>query len=837
MARFAEFVAARYTDPMDVLAAHMEDAMAAAASVGAKLDGMPKLDGARHYLPNAAGVNERRHYYRASVEADPDGTVWPCVTFGTFKHGGTTAFWKPRDLVWREFEGANENAQTADPKRIAEYRRRAAEMLEAQERRTAERNAEEASGEKAAAETAAEVWAAAKPCNGHDYLTAKGVQAHGLRLASADHRARLYSKDDDAWRVVTAVRAGDLLVPMIDTDGMLWNLQRIDANGEKRFITGSRKRGLFHRIEGAGRAWLAEGYATAASVHAATGSAVIVGFDAGNLQFVAEALSGQVEAVAADHDANGAGLKGAKATGLPYAMPPAAGDWNDHASRHGLESVAQLLRQRAHHAPATSTGKTRAAGKAGAQPKAKPAANDNGAAIFSKANPYRTAIALADTHWTNNGCRALHHRIDGWFQYTGKRYEPRDVLEVRAQLWQHLDAALCYSGKGEQMELVPFSPKSSDVNNVADALGSHLFLRAGEIGRDCWLENVYGWDAHDVIAMQNGLLHLPTGAMAPHDPRFFSQTVLTFDYASDAPEPVNWLAMLRAQWAENPQAIECLQEYMGCMLAGDTRYHKALQLIGPRRSGKGTIARVMTQLMGGAENCPAPRLSQFGDRFGLACLLGKRAAVVADARLSGKADKQEIIASLLAITGEDSIDIDRKHRDSVSARLAVLLVICSNEMLHLPDASGALASRFLTLGTTQSFYGREDHDLDRKLSAELPGIFNWAVRGLRRLRANGRFTEPDSSVEAREEMTDLGSPVQAFVREMCVLEPTRWIATEDLFAAYECWAAPRRHTVIDLAVFGKALKSAHGIQKARPRVGGSRAQVYQGIALRCGGPL
>lgn len=342
---FAEFVAMRYADPLAILAEHIDAAIAAAATIGAKLDGLPTLDGARHYLPNQSGKKERRHYYRASVETDADGTVWPCITFGTFKGGGSTFLWKPRNIVWREFEGANNKATAADPERIAAFQRRAAELLADQERRNIERLEKERLGEQAAADVAVCVWATAEPCTAHSYLAAKGVAAYGLRVATTGHSARLYSKDDGVWRTVKVASAGDLLVPMVDAAGTLWSLQRIDAAGAKRFITGSRKRGLFHRIEGAGRAWLAEGYATAASVHAATGDAAVVAFDAGNLGAIAEALAGQIHAVAADNDESDAGRKGAEATGLPCALPPAVGDdWNDHAARHGLDSVASLLR-------------------------------------------------------------------------------------------------------------------------------------------------------------------------------------------------------------------------------------------------------------------------------------------------------------------------------------------------------------------------------------------------------------------------------------------------------------------------------------------------------------
>ncbi|WP_049275796.1 VapE domain-containing protein [Pseudomonas putida] len=343
MSKFADYVISHYADPAEVMAAHFDDAAAAAASVGAMLNTLPNLDGSRHYLPDLKSNDDKRHYYRANLETDKDGTVWPCVTFGTFKHGSATAYWKPRDLVWQEFQAANDN-QPANDDRRAEYRRRAAELQAKADAARAAREAQAEQGRQAAVDAAAIAWSAATDCIDHSYLSAKGVQSFGLRMATSDHRATLWNDQDGEWQDVLTARAGELLVPMTDAGGQLCNLQRIDATGRKRFLMGGRKRGTFHRIEGTGRAWMAEGYATAATVHAATGAAVVVAFDAGNLAEVARQLADQVGAVAADNDTNDTGRKAAEATGLPYAMPPTIGDdWNDHAARDGLQSVAQLL--------------------------------------------------------------------------------------------------------------------------------------------------------------------------------------------------------------------------------------------------------------------------------------------------------------------------------------------------------------------------------------------------------------------------------------------------------------------------------------------------------------
>ena len=121
----------------------------------------------------------------------------------------------------------------------------------------------------AAREVAARIWHAARPVGDeHPYLARKGVVAHGLRVFK-----------------------GALVIPICDAAGKLHSLQFIGASGTKRFLKGRRIAGLYFLIGVAGKVvCIAEGYATGASIHAATGYAVAVAFNAGNLGPVARAI-------------------------------------------------------------------------------------------------------------------------------------------------------------------------------------------------------------------------------------------------------------------------------------------------------------------------------------------------------------------------------------------------------------------------------------------------------------------------------------------------------------------------------------------------------------------
>ena len=103
---------------------------------------------------------------------------------------------------------------------------------------------------------------------------------------------------------------------------------------------------------------------------------------------------------------------------------------------------------------------------------------------------------------------------------------------------------------------------------------------------------------------------------------------------------------------------------------------------------------------------------------------------------------------------------------------------------------------------------RSSHGLTDRLMAELPSILLWAIVGWQRLRERGHFEPPDSGRELADELDALGSPVGAFVRERCRVDPAAEIERAALYSAWRQWceAAGRDHPG-SAATFGRDLRA------------------------------
>jgi len=399
--------------------------------------------------------------------------------------------------------------------------------------------------------------------------------------------------------------------------------------------------------------------------------------------------------------------------------------------------------------------------------------------------------------------------------------------DVRAQLYGWLeDASYVKDGAA-----IPFDPTRHKIANVVDALlgAEHI---PSDIEPPWWRQSNPPWGNDEIVAMQNGLLARSTRALYPHSPLLFNRHVLSFEFDPAAATPDSWHRFLDEVWVDDGESIATLQEIMGYILGGGTEQQKIFGLIGPKRSGKGTILRVLTALLG-AQNVVGPTLSGLATQFGLASLIGRPLAAISDARLGKQRDAYMAVERLLAISGEDTITVPRKYKDDWTGRLPTRFVLLSNELPAFEDASATIASRFILLMFRRSFYGRENPKLTAELLEEAPGIFNWALEGLDRLIARGAFVQPSASKSAIRHLEDLASPVSAFVRDRCHIDPDGKVSKDAVWAEWKEWAEDAGIKKGNKDLLVKDLRAVDpSITSTRPRADGKRVYMLAGLRLR-----
>lgn len=437
-------------------------------------------------------------------------------------------------------------------------------------------------------------------------------------------------------------------------------------------------------------------------------------------------------------------------------------------------------------------------------------------------NPMAVVRELEDAY-TRDGLLVVRHWRGAFMRWDTSRWVEVSNDAARSAAYGRLEHATYWSDTKEP-RLKSWAPTESKVTNVLGAMRAVTHL-SGATSPPCWLDD--RGTGETIVSCANGLLVVRDRSLIEHSPAYFNQVAVPFAYTPEAETPTRWLKFLDDTFPNDSEAVATLQEWFGYVLSGRTHHQKILLIVGPTRSGKGTIARVLTGLVGEG-NAAGPTLASLGTNFGLDPLRGKSLALISDARLGNRDNVATVVERLLSISGEDSITVDRKYREPWTGKLPARLMILSNELPRFGDSSGAITGRFIVLGTSMSFLGREDTSLSDALLTELPGVLNWSLDGLDRLEARGRFIMPTSSNDAIADLTELVSPISAFIDECCQL--CGEISRDQLYAQWVAWAGSNGHRVTSSGTFGKDLRSAvPGLGQKRPA---GEPRRYVGISLR-----
>jgi len=542
---------------------------------------------------------------------------------------------------------------------------------------------------KAAAARAAELVASARPATGNAYLTRKGLAERECLTLATTHKTG-----------GVTYRAGDVVVPLYDDTGALVNVQLINADGDKRTLKGGAVKGACHITEGqkqAGkRLWIAEGYATALTVHHLTGETVMVALSSVNLLSLASLARHQHPAcqiiLAADRDLSGDGqtkaAAAADACNGVIALPPVFGDWNDAFTLNGEDATRRALYD-AIRPPVQSPFDTMSEAEFTAMSTSEKAMRVH--------EHYGEALAV-----DANGQLLSRYENGIW-----KVIPPSDFARDVAGLFQRLRA--------------PFS--SGRIASVVETL--KLIIPQQET------------PARRLIGFRNGVLDTKTGTFSPHRKSYWLRTLCDVDFTppvagetleTHAPNFWQWLDRAAGGSADKRDVILAA---LFMVLANRYDWQLFLEVTGPGGSGKSILAEIATMLAG-EDNATSATIETLESPRERAALIGFSLIRLPDQeKWSGDG------AGLKAITGGDAVSVDPKYRDAYSTHIPAVILAVNNNPMRFTDRSGGVSRRRVIIHFPEQIAPAErDPHLKDKIARELAVI----VRQLMQ-----RFSDPMSA--------------------------------------------------------------------------------------------
>lgn len=205
-------------------------------------------------------------------------------------------------------------------------------------------------------------------------------------------------------------------------------------------------------------------------------------------------------------------------------------------------------------------------------------------------------------------------------------YSPVSDDDIRGRLTQWVRAEFMRVNAVERAAGASRPPQVRNVSlrligDVMNALRG-VCLLPSSVCPPAWIDDATGPEPPNVLSVANGLLDLASGRLIPPSASFFTFNAVGYAFDNDAPCPRMWERFLLDIWPDDFDSINCLQEWFGYLLTPDTRQQKLLFVLGPKRAGKGTIARVLKEVVG-ERNFTGPTLNGLTTNFGLSPLLGK----------------------------------------------------------------------------------------------------------------------------------------------------------------------------------------------------------------------
>ena len=266
-----------------------------------------------------------------------------------------------------------------------------------------------------------------------------------------------------------------------------------------------------------------------------------------------------------------------------------------------------------------------------------------------------------------------------------------------------------------------------------------------------------------------------------------SSIQVEYNYDPEALCP-KWEKFISEIMAEREPSIKLLQEMTGYILFNSCKLQKAFFLCGEGANGKSVFLNVISAVFDEA-NVSNVEMSSLVEPFQLISLMNSLVNISTETNSNVKGAE----SLFKQIVAGDKVNGCYKNKDFVEFRPRCVMISACNEYIKSRDTTNGFLRRIQFIDFPRKFEGENaDRNLESKLKTELPGIFNWAYEGYKRLKQQDYFTETQTQDEMMNEFIQQSNPVAVFIEE-CLEDEDGIVERSELYRKYTDWAKEAGH--------------------------------------------
>jgi putative DNA primase/helicase len=477
---------------------------------------------------------------------------------------------------------------------------------------------------------------------------------------------------------------------------------------------------------------------------------------------------------------------------------------------------------------------------------------ENGSENTNKGRPRADYLGLvkafSETLKSEDGSYVIRWWRDAWYRHKGSKYvhiTDNDVENLCMEFLQ--DSQVCddfavQASKSALSSLVA-GIRSNRYLGLPSSYPNHRWLSTGE-------------DAGQWRPMQNMVVDIEEGAkyahwLAGHEAeasedewapfvRPLTSDLLTTVSHDDIPYEPNakcprWQKFLDQVTDGNADLVRHIQEVAGYLLVDDSRFNLFFIINGVAGSGKTTFLRVLSRMIGLDNICSIPLLDLDG-AFVTWPLTEKLVNMVEELQSQDSNFKILLVEDRFKnMVSGGVISVQRKGKDVVMARSMARHIFACNVLPKFFDKSDGTWDRMCIIPFNHKFRGQTNEILNyhEALCEELPGIYQWALAGLGRLRERGKFEMPECCQLAKALHRESCDMASRFIREEIFPDANGEVEVKYVYGGY-------RHYLADMGIaprgqptFCEEVYRVWGI-RAQPRSSADRTRVFKGLRTTWG---